>query len=295
MARKFSLWGLITKPKKELSYNNLSLVNYFLWLKGLAVSMFEWQDLPPTVNARYLEEALFTDGKLLFFKDETKGFLALKCSAHSDVNVYGEPLKYFVNEYNYSNTVSAHESVLIRNNDLEYATQYQVAAFAHRLNNTERTIDINMNAQKTPVLILCDDKQLLTVKNIYAKYEGNTPVIIADKNVFTPESFRVLKTDAPYIIDKLDVHKMNLWNEALTYLGINNANTDKRERLIVDEVNANKEHVNMNAAFMLKAREKACEEINNMFGLNVSVRMRGVEELEAFTKNEYLGSEETEQ
>ena len=295
MASKFSLWGLITKPKKELSYNNLSLVNYFLWLKGLAVSMFEWQDLPPTVNARYLEEALFTDGKLLFFNDETKGFLALKCSAHSDVNVYGEPLKYFVNEYNYSNTVAAHDSVLIRNNDLEYATQYQVAAFAHRLNNTERTIDVNMNAQKTPVLILCDDKQLLTVKNIYAKYEGNTPVIIADKNVFTPESFRVLKTDAPYIIDKLDVHKMNLWNEALTYLGINNANTDKKERLIVDEVNANKEHVNMNATFMLKAREKACEEINKMFGLSVSVRMRGVEELEASTKNEYQGNEDAEQ
>lgn len=295
MARKFSLWGLITKPKKELSYNNLSLVNYFLWLKGLAVSMFEWQDLPPTVNARYLEESLFTHGKLLFFNDETKGFLALKCSAHSDVNVYGEPLKYFVNEYNYSNTVAARDSVLIRNNDLEYATQYQVAAFAHRLNNTERTIDVNMNAQKTPVLILCDDKQLLTVKNIYAKYEGNTPVIIADKNVFTPESFRVLKTDAPYIIDKLDVHKMNLWNEALTYLGINNANTDKRERLIVDEVNANKEHVNMNATFMLKTREKACEEINNMFGLSVSVRMKGAEELEASTKNEYLGNEEAEQ
>lgn len=269
-----SLWGLLRKNPEELAVNELTLVNYYKWLKNLSLSMFKWEGLPDTVDERYLEETLFNKGKIIFFKDETRGFLALSCLPASDVNVYGRPLSYNIQSHQYSKTVRAGDGVVIYNNDLEEPTLFTVGAFASRLSQVERTIDININAQKTPILILTDKKQLLTMKNVYKQYEGNSPVIYANKDTLGLDTVSVLNTQAPYIVDKLDEHKLNLWNEVLTFLGIQNTNTEKKERLIVDEVNANNEHVSMNANILLKNREKAAEEINKKFNLNVSVSLR---------------------
>ena len=57
----------------------------------------------------------------------------------------------------------------------------------------------------------------------------------------------------------------------MTYLGINNSNQEKRERLVEDEVSANNDQVNAFRNIALNARKQACEEINKMFGLNVDV------------------------
>ena len=126
MAKPFSLWGLLTKAEDNLTYNELSFVNYYKWLKGLAISIYEWQGLPETVNVRYLENTLFNKGRLLFFLDETLGHLALSCLAASDVNIYGEPIKWHVHSYTYDKNVLASESVLIRNNDQEEPTRWQI-------------------------------------------------------------------------------------------------------------------------------------------------------------------------
>ena len=88
----------------------------------------------------------------------------------------------------------------------------------------------------------------------------------------------VLDTSSPYILDKLQQQKTDLKNELLTYLGINNNNNIKKERMIVDEVNANNEYTSINLDLMYDLREKACKEINEKFGLNISVKKREVEE-----------------
>ena len=279
---KSSLWGLLLKNKQALATNELTLVNYYLWLKSMALSVFEWEGLPDTINVKYLEQTLFEKGKCLFFYDNRLGFLSLACSSGSDVNVYGEPLQFNVNSFYYQKTIKASDSVLIRNNDLEEPTQYQISAFANRLTEVERTTDINLKAQKTPLLILTDDKTQLTLKNVYRQYSTGEPVIYGDKSMLNSEVLKVFKTDAPYIIDKLDAHKKVLWDEVLTFLGINNVNTDKKERLIVDEANANNQNVETNANVMLKTRLEACEEINKMYGglleNKVSVKLRNKEE-----------------
>ena len=285
---KNSLWGLLLKNKQSLATTELTLVNYYLWIKSLALSVFEWQGLPETINVRYLEETLFSKGKCLFFYDDRLGFLSLACSPANDVNVYGEPLMFNVNSYYYQKTIRANDSVLIRNNDIEEPTQYQVSAFANRLTEVERTTDINLKAQKTPLLILTDDKTQLTLKNVYRQYASGEPVIYGDKSIFNSEVLKVFKTDAPYIIDKLDTHKKYLWDEVLTYLGINNSNTEKKERLIVDEVNANNQNVELNANVMLKTRLEACNEINKKYGSllkeKVTVRLRTRIEIEEETE-----------
>lgn len=295
MAKKNnSLWDLIIQDPKHLKINELTLVNYYKWIKNLALSMFKWEGLPETIDVRYLEETLFNMGKLLFFYDPDLGHLALACLPSSDINVYGRPIQYNIRAHSYQKNVFAKDSVLIINNDLEEPSMHTVGAFASRLSQIERTTDINMNAQKTPVLILTDDKQILTLKNIYKQYNGNAPVIYADKNLFNSDSIKVLSTQAPYIIDKLDEHKANIWNEMLTFLGIQNTNNEKKERLIVDEVNANNEHVDMNSEVMLKNRVEACDKINEMFDLNVSVSLRYKQEEDLIDYDEFMKGEENE-
>ena len=101
------------------------------------------------------------------------------------------------------------------------------------------------------------------------------PILFVDKDFLNGAGITVLKTDAPYVVDKLDTHKMNLWNEALTFLGISNANTEKRERLITDEVKANEQLVEMSANTMLLKRKEAATMINKLFpALNVTVEMK---------------------
>ena len=254
--------------------NYLSYYDYLNWLKQLQLNVFEWVGLPESINVRYLETTLMSHGFALFFHDEKLGYLALQGAAAGELNVYGEPVAYQIVSHAYSREISAMDCVIVKNN-IEWQPSWRIlSAFAARLSHIERITDINLNAQKTPILILTDDKQKLTMQNMYAQYEGNTPVVFADKNIVQPDSVKVLSTAAPYLVDKLDEHKKNLWDEALTLMGINNANTNKKERLIVDEVNANDSNVHRNLLVLLAARQKSAEEINKKFGLNVSVKVR---------------------
>lgn len=103
-----------------------------------------------------------------------------------------------------------------------------------------------------------------------------------------------MKTDAPYICDKIYELKTKIWNEALTYLGISNVSVEKKERLITDEVDRSQGGVLASRYSRLVARQQACEQINKMFGLNVWCEYRedfdtGVErnmEIEEVIENE---------
>ena len=291
MARKLNLWGLLVKEKTALTQNQLSMTNYYQWLKLLHMSMFEWKGLPETINLDYLEETLFEKGRLIFFKDDILGFLALRCVPDGSINVYGEPTSFHISVPGYQSTkklIPGFNCVLIKNNQLSEPSMYAVGEFASRLAETERTIDINIKAQKTPFVIpVPSDKSLLTLRNAYKQIADGEPVLFLDKDMLSGLGINVLKTDAPYVVDKLDTHKMNLWNEALTFLGINNTNTEKRERLITDEVQANEQMVQMSANTMLNKRKFACEQINKLFPeLSVSVEMKSFNEEGGFEDGE---------
>lgn len=254
--------------------NNYSFRQYYNRLVELSVSMFEWKNVPDTIDVRFLELALFSDGLAIFFYDEVLGYLALRCAVGGQMNVYRIPTSrraYAVNGYNKS--LDSSNSVIIFNNYLHTNSMLDVELFAKRLCNLDRAIDVNANAQKTPVLIQCDENQRLTLKNVYMKYDGNEPVIYGDKNL-NPNSIKVFQTGAPYMADKLYQLKTQIWNEALTYLGISNLNITKKERLITDEVTRNQGGTIASRYSRLEARRQACNEINRMFGLNISCDYR---------------------
>ena len=254
---------------ESAAMNNGTYRQYYNRLVELAISMFEWKNLPETVDERFLELCLFTDGQAIFFYDEALGYLTLQNAMNGGFNVYRIPMRrraYAVNGYN--RDLTENDSVIIWNNYLHTNSQLDSVMFAKRLYNLDRAIDVNANAQKTPVLIQCEETERLTMMNLYKQYDGNVPFIFGDK-ALNAKGITVLKTDAPYVADRLYQLKTQVWNEALTYLGISNINIQKKERLITDEVTRNQGGTIAARYSRLNARRKACEEINRMFGLDV--------------------------
>jgi len=270
---------------KTPDINTLTANDYYDRLRLIALSLFEWEGLPDSCNPRHLEQTLYMYGRVLFIEDSDLGFLNTKVTPSGSLNIYDEPISYTAYGVGYNKSYDKDDCVLIRNNYLDRPTDYSVMLFASRLTEAERTIDVNIKAQKTPILIRCDEKDRLTMKNLYSQFSGNEPFIMGSKSL-NLEALKVLKTDAPYIADKVQVYKREVWNEALTFFGINNANSDKRERLITDEVNANNEVIDINAQAMLLTRLEACKAINKKYGLNVTVKMRSMQEDEEPTPEE---------
>lgn len=260
---------------ESMMLNNLTYRQYLNRLTELAISMFEWKNLPDTVDARYLELHLFETGCMVYFKDEVIGDLCLDCIVNGRLDVYGNPLlrRAYSGYNNYQKLLKYNNSVIIWNNYLHGNSILDVEMFARRLYNIDRIIDVNANAQKTPVLLQGTEKQRLTLLNLYKEYDGNAPFIFGDKNLDL-NSLKALSTNAPYVCDKLYQLKTQIWNEALTYLGISNINIQKKERLITDEVTRNQGGTIASRYSRLESRRQAVEKINDMFGTNIEVNYR---------------------
>ena len=254
--------------------NNRTYLHYYNSLTELSLSMFEWKNLPATIDQRFLEMCLFSDGMCVFFEDDVLGYLCLQCMIGGKLNVYRIPMQrraYATNGYN--KELDGTNSVIIFNNYLHTNSMLDVEMYSKRLYDLDRAIDVNAKAQKTPVLIQCDESQRLTMKNLYKQYDGNEPFIFGSKGL-DANGLKVLQTGAPYVADKLYELKSQIWNEALTYLGISNTNVTKKERMISDEVIRNMGGTIASRYSRLESRRQAVEQINNMFGLNIEVNYR---------------------
>lgn len=256
--------------------NTRTYYRYVQRLTDLALSIFEWRNLPETVNERYIEMALFHNGCAVFFRDEVIGELCLDCLTAGSFNVYGDPVKRraYSKYNNYQKQLTQEDSVIIWNNYLHTNCILDIKSFALRLSELDRIIDVNTNAQKTPVIIQASEKQRLTMINLYQKYEGNEPFIFGD-NSLDLNSIKVLCTQAPYIADRIYELKTKIWNEALTYLGISNLAVNKKERLITDEVQRLQGGTIASRFSRLEARRAAAEKINAMFDTDIEVNYRG--------------------
>lgn len=255
--------------------NNATYLTYYQRLLELSISMFEWKNLPPTIDSRYIELMLFEKGSVVYFDDETIGNLCLDCISQGQFDVYGYPKKRRAySSYNqYSRELNESNSVIVWNNFLRTNSQLVVKMYAKRLYNIDRVIDINVNSQKTPVAILASPQQRLTMKNLYKEYDGNAPFIFGDKNLDL-NGIKAISTGAPYVADSLYALKTQIWNEALTYLGISNVNTVKKERLISDEVQRNLGGTIASRYSRLQSRKDAVKKINKMFNTNIEVDYR---------------------
>lgn len=248
--------------------------NYYMQrLKSIAISCFDWDGLPPGVRQRNLEISLLRKGACLFYRDEVlQQFLTLRCIMGGERNIYDEPIyrtAYANNGYQYR--TDDLESVIIWDNYLHEDIFPTLSMFAKRLTNIEITKDINLRSQKTPIMILCDERQRLTMENLFEKIDTAVPVIFGTKDLDL-EGVKALNLEAPYLLDKLQEEKVNILHEAFSYLGVGSLEIIKRERYIQQEMQASQESNIAQRASRLKAREEAAALINDMYGLNVSVK-----------------------
>lgn len=256
-------------------FNTMEFKTYYERLMELAISMFEWKNLPDSVDERFMELALYSDGKAVFFKDEAIGYLGLRVATGGPLNVYNIPTTRRAFAANsYQKQLTPEDSVIIYNNMLRTNTLPLVEMYAKRLWDLDRTIDVNAKAQKTPVLVIGSETERLTLKNLYMQYEGNEPFIFGYTDQVNPNSLKVLSTGAPYVADKLQSLKTGLWNECLTALGITNVSYQKKERMITDEVVRSQGGTLASRYSRLNSRRQAAEQINKMFGLNIEVNFR---------------------
>lgn len=267
----------MAKQKRETQFwesafmNNKTYLQYYNRLMGLSIGMFEWKNLPNTVDERFLELSLYATGMAVFFKDEAMdSYLALRCMIGGRWNIYNIPttrVAYATNGYR--NELDENNSVIIYNNEIRTNSMLDVEQYSKRLYNLDRAVDVNANAQKTPLLIICDDTQRLTMTNLYKQFDGNEPVIYGTKSGLNSDSIKAINTGAPYVADKLYSLKEQIWNEALTVLGVLNVNFEKKERMTTYEVVRNSGETMANRYSRLNARRQACKQINDMFGLNI--------------------------
>lgn len=283
--------------KKNFKFNNLSFlessitndrtfIDYYYRLSQIALNMFSWENLPSSMNQEYLEQTLFYFGKCSLLYSDKYGFINTKCSSNGQVNIYGLPTKFNCYSFDFQehrklytglkNTTGekdTEQAILVRNNIDMIPTAQSIELFAYRLYNAERTMDTNIILQKMPFFIACEDSQKLTFQNLFCQIEGNKVVVYGEKNGVDLNSIRSIKTETPFICDKLSDYKKEIWNDFLTFLGINNLQVEKKERLISDEANSNNEVINYNLMARLKYRQIACEQFNELFGTKISVKL----------------------
>lgn len=253
--------------------NILTYYDYYKRLRLIALNMFEWKNLPDSMNAHFLEYCLYWFGQAAFVNDKILGFINTKCTPSDKLNIYNEPIQYHCYSIGYNENFPLSEIAYVRNNFESIPTDETIRLFAARLYEAERTIEVNVRAQKTPVVIVCDQNNRLSMVNVYKDLDGNNPVIYADKKL-NLDDITVLKTEAPFVADKVNSYKQVVWSEALTFLGINNTPHEKRERLVTDEVNSNNQMIENCSEIMLSCRKQAAEKFNTLYGTKIDVKLR---------------------
>lgn len=266
----------LTFGKVDQDILNLTFSDFYYRLSLLAQNVFVWDGLPGSMEGRYIERFLFHEGRCMIYNDTVLGPVVAKCADAGMLNYYDEPVSLSPVIANCQAPVEplkvGTECIYLPNNDMAIPTNRSIMLFAYRLAEIKRTADVNIKAQKTPVLIKCTDKQRLSMARGYDKFDGNHPVVFVDKSLEDGQ-FTVLKTDAPKVFPDLRLEFNREWQDAMTFIGVNNANTDKRERLTDDEVAANNAQIELSAQVMLQTRLKAAEQISEFFGCTVSVRV----------------------
>ena len=256
--------------------NNLTYTDYYNRLQLLSRVRYEWIGLPNNIQERWIEKYLYYYGSCVFFRDKNMGLMVAKVQDAGQLNNYDEHTRVIPYGTNYKKGKSlkvGEECIVIRNNDDAIPTMQSIQLFAFRLANCTRTADVNIHAMKTPKVVLCSEKQKLSFKLMMKQVDDFETAVYGSKDLDL-NGIDTLDLTAPIVFDKLEIQKHAIWNDAMTFLGINNANQDKRERLVDDEVQANNEQVEYNAQIGLKARQQAAEQINKLFGTKIRVQMR---------------------
>lgn len=279
-------------------------VTYSTWfnrLYNIAISRFEWLNLPDTCNEKFIEQVLFFNGFMVGYKDTAlNSFLIMPCTNNSVLDIFGYPAK--VNAYGYNGymaqnltpyTITLGQEPTRADAALLYANYSRcpdlpaVLYFARKLTKIDRTIDVNINVQKTPYIISCGENQRLTVANMFKQVDNFEPAIITTKfyGLNGEKPINVMDLNPPFVADKMQILKRQVYQEALTYLGIEANTSEKAERQVTEELTANMGETESMRQSPLASRKQFCKEFNKIYGTNIDVKFRSDLQLSQIMEN----------
>lgn len=308
-------YNTLSKKKVALYENDIEFQNMFYNLLNILMYSFSIEGLPDSCNERFFKLNLIFNGYAALIKDPDLGYLSLGVRPtvnSSQLNIYGEfpdVMAFGWNGFNkqytnymYGTDNSDAEAVICRDNDMMYPMINIIWMYAKRLTDTMRTLDITARKLKTPYFITCDEAQKSSIKKILEDVDFNQDSIIANRSTM-PNEFNVLQTGVqPESVRVLWEHYSNLESEIRTFLGINSAaNLDKKERLVVDEAQANDILTDINIQYRLKSYQQFCDTVNNLWGLNIrfvsniDIVEKQAEIDSSITRHEYIGGGEDEE
>ena len=281
---KLDSYQLLSYKSVAQMSNNITFSYYYYKLMLIVNNLFEWEGLPNNMESRWIENYLFSDGQCVFFKDPVMGFMVAGIAQDGGVNCYNDPttLTPVAVNYVYSGNeplTNGENCFLIRNNALRLPEFAVVRYYAFKLSNIDRAIDVNIEANKTPIIVKCSDRQRLSLKQAINQRKDNEPVIWTDDKSDINGMVETMSLNPPMVFKDLQVQKHMIINEFFTDIGVNNANMDKRERMVANEVEANNEQVKACEDVLLRSREEACKQINRIFSLNISVKRRELDKI----------------
>lgn len=308
-------YNTLSKKKVALYENDIEFQNMFYNLLNIVMYSFSIEGLPDSCNERFFKLNLIFNGYAALIKDPDLGYLSLGVRPtvnSSQLNIYGEfpdVMAFGWNGFNkqytnymYGTDNTDAEAVICRDNDMMYPMINIIWMYAKRLTDTMRTLDITARKLKTPYFITCDEAQKSSIKKILEDVDFNQDSIIANRSTM-PNEFNVLQTGVqPESVRVLWEHYSNLESEIRTFLGINSAaNLDKKERLVVDEAEANDILTDINIQYRLKSYQQFCDTVNNLWGLNISfvsnidIVEKQAEIDSSITRHEYIEGGDTDE
>ena len=262
-----------SEERKRILDNNFRLGLIYNKYKMLSLNMFRWEGLPQTIESRHIENSLFNYGLCLIVNDDDLGFISVPCNYGAYMNVNNVPTEVRTCGFNYVKTFDyiskdKNKCQLILNNDLAIGNESYIYDYAQRMFEVENCIRVNINQQKFPWFVNTTPNNKKTMETMFEKVMNGEPYILGSKDQIG--NVEVLTLNTPYIVDKLNQYKYELEREVLSFHGLNN-NFEKKERLLVDEVNSNNDFIDRNVELMYRQRQLACESLNKKFGWNVRV------------------------
>ena len=262
-----------SEERKRILDNNFRLGLIYNKYKMLSLNMFRWEGLPQTIESRHIENSLFNYGLCLIVNDDDLGFISVPCNYEAYMNVNNVPTEVRTCGFNYVKTFDyiskdKNKCQLILNNDLAIGNEQYIYDYALRMFEVENCIRVNINQQKFPWFVNTTPNNKKTMETMFEKVMNGEPYILGSKDQIG--SVEVLTLNTPYIADKLNQYKYELEREVLSFHGLNN-NFEKKERLLVDEVNSNNDFIDRNVEIMYRQRQLACESLNKKFNWNVRV------------------------
>ena len=267
------------EPTNVVGVFNARTDYYSVQLQRTAFSIIDVDFDEDAVNwdKDYIREGLLLKGVFSVTKTDNGILLPLKCSV-SGVNVFNRgTTAIFANP-----VVGSFEREIGTDCELVYLQQKQgsrfrtlmpiITTFAQKLANCDAAIDINLFNSRLPYIFQASSQEVAeSFKAMYDEIALGNPAVFVDEQLgqllqnSEGSNVYMFKAKENFIAGDVQNEKAQIINEFLTSIGINTANTTKRERQIVDEVNANNIEIKANIKLWKQNVDDCVKRVNKMF------------------------------